>query len=246
MVKIKKLDSMKKYIYKSVILVLSLGVLAACESDPVMFDSSKSFVAFEKKTAEVKEGPSEDIVQIPVTIAAVPGSPSVTVNFEVLTEGATAIEGEDFEIVNETNTLTCDEGFGTEYIEVKPIDNSDFTGDKTFTIELTGNSRNYPLGAVSTVAVTVVDDEHPLATWLGSYSVNAVSYWSPGTYDESWNVTTKPNPDDVSTLLIEGIGNGDKAIVAKFDTEEMTITIDAGSNIGDAYGYGDVFPQIRK
>ncbi len=231
---------MKKYIYKSIMFVLALGVFAACESDPVMFDSSKSFVAFEDKTADVQESPDEAVVQIPVTVGAVPGSPSVTVDFEV-SEDDSAIEGEDFEILNDSRSLTFDEGFGTEYILVKAIDNDEFTGDKNFSIQLTGNSENYPLGSVSSVAVTVVDDEHPLAQWIGTYSVEALSYGNPGPWDEAWgNVQTKPNPDDVNALLISGIGGGPKAIVATFDVEEMTITIQPGANVGDAYGYGDV------
>jgi hypothetical protein len=231
---------MKRYINYSIMLVLTLGVFAACESDPVMFDSSKSFVAFENKTANVQESPEEAVVEIPVTVGAVPGSSEVTVDFEII-DDSTAIEGEDFEIENNSRSLTFDKGFGTEYIIVKAIDNGEFSGNKIFTVNITGNSVNYPAGSVSSLTVTVVDDEHPLAKWIGTYSVEALSYWSPGEYDETWgNVQTKPNPEDVNTLLISGIGGGTKEIVATFDVEEMTISIKPGANVGDAYGYGDV------
>ena len=233
---------MKKYIYKSVMFVLSLGVLAACESDPVMFDSSKSFVAFEKKTAEVKESPEEKITQIPVVLAAVPGSPSVTVDFEVISEGEDAlIEGQDFEVVNESNSLIFDEGLGTEYVKIKAIDNEVFTGDKYFSIELTGNSQGYPLGDVSSVSVKIVDDEHPLKLVLGDYVFSGVDAWG----DEfSVNVTTSAVEGDITQIkfplahLIPGYAPpADLMVYATVDLEAMEISIEAGQSY-DSFGYG--------
>ncbi len=82
--------------------------------------------------------------------------------------------------------------------------------------------------------------EHPLQTWLGSYTVEAISYGSPGEWDEEWEVTISPSAGDLNTLLISGIAGGENAIEAVFDDELMTVTINSGANIGDAYGYGDV------
>jgi hypothetical protein len=83
--------------------------------------------------------------------------------------------------------------------------------------------------------------EHPfLQTWVGSYTVEAISYSNPGAWDEDWNVTIIPSADDLNTLLISGIGGSEKAIEAVFDDELMTVTISSGANIGDAYGYGNM------
>jgi hypothetical protein len=232
---------MKKYIIKSFLIALSLVAFIACESDPVLFDSSKSFVAFQSKTASVKESPSEEIVKIPVVLAAVPGSPSVTVDFEVVTEGATAFEGEDFEIVNESNSLTFSDGLGTEYIEVKVIDNDVFTGDKTFTIQLTGNSQNYQLGAISSVVVTLVDDEHPLKLVLGDYVFSGLDAWGG---EFSVNVTTSAVDGDLTQIqfplahLIPAYGPpADYMVYARVDLEEMKIFIKVGQSY-ESFGYG--------
>ncbi len=230
---------MKTYILKSIMVLLAIGVFNACSWDPITFDSSKSFVAFPSKSVKVAENVAS--IEIPVVVAATKGSPSVTVNFEIVTEGSTAVEGQDFEIGNASKSLTFSEGLGTQNIVINPVDNDLFEGNKSFTIKLVSNSANYALGAIDQMAVTLVDDEHPLATWIGTYNVEAKSYLSPGAWDEFYSgVKTSPDEEDVDYLVIEGYAMGTKSFRAKFDKEAMTITINPKANCGDAYGYGDV------
>lgn len=245
MVEIKKnMNFMKRYIYKTVLFVLALGAFAACDSDPVMFDSSNSFVAFEKKSATVKEDATSEL-QIPVVIAAVPGSQSVTVDFEVDLEAdsanITATEGEDFEITNESQSLTFSDGFGTQYISVSPIDNDVFTGTQRFTLKLTSNSADYPFGDVSETVVAIEDDEHPLKLVLGDYVFSGVDAWGD---DFSTSITTSPVEGDLTQIafplnqLIPGWGAPEDAMVyATVDLEAMEIYIEAGQSY-DSFGYG--------
>ncbi len=82
---------------------------------------------------------------------------------------------------------------------------------------------------------------HPLQTWLGSYAVAAVSYGSPGEWDEAWVLTTAPVAGDLNALAITIMTSDDAVPVpfnATIDASAMTITIAAGSNAGDLYGYG--------
>ena len=150
--------AMKKLINKTALLVLAVLLVSACSSDPELFDKSDSFVAFNSDVAKVSE---KDSLMIPVDVGALKGSPSVTVNFEVVdSTGATiAKEGVDFTLGS--TSITFVDGFGTQYVKVKPVDNDLFTGNKTFKITLTSNSVGYPFGVIQTVNVTIVDDEHP-------------------------------------------------------------------------------------
>lgn len=80
-----------------------------------------------------------------------------------------------------------------------------------------------------------------MGPWVGSYTVDAASYGSPGDWDEVWQVTTELNPDDpLNSILMNGIGGGDAPVAAFIDPDAGTITIPAGQHCGDAYGYGPI------
>lgn len=234
-----------KNTYKLLYLLLMAVIITSCKNEPIMFDNSKTFVAFAYTSASVNENANS--VDIPVMVAAVKGSPAVTVGYEVVTDGISnpAIEGTDFTIVSESS-LTFSEGTGYAFITVHPIDNGILTGFKSFKLILTDNSKNYPNGAENEITVVIKDDEHPLFKWIGTYYVDAVSYKNPGGYDEAWLVTTDPDPKDFNYLIITGIGaEGSKPIRAKIDLEEMLITLAPGQSIGEVYAnlnpdYGNI------
>jgi hypothetical protein len=229
-----------KNTYKLLYIVMMAVIFTSCKNDPIMFDKSKTFVAFTSSSASVME--NENALDIPVMVAAVPGSPAVTVNFEVRTDGIAnpAVEGTDFTIVS-AGSVDFPEGTGMVNITIHPIDNNVFTGNKSFELVLTSNSKNYPTGAENVILVTLKDNEHPLAKWIGTYNVAAVSYSKPGVYDEAWTVTTEPDPNDVTKLLISGVGKeGSGPIKATISLEEMSITLAPGQSIGDVYGYGNI------
>jgi hypothetical protein len=226
--------------YKFLYLVMMVIIFASCKNDPIMFDASKTFVAFISPSASIYENANS--IDIPVMVAGVAGSPSVTVDYEIVTDGIAnpAVEGTDFTIVSK-GALSFTEGTGYAFITVHPIDNSILTGNKSFRIALTTNSKNYPTGAENVVTVVLKDDEHPLAKWIGTYLVNAESYYAPGQYDETWEVTTEADPNDINNLLIYGVGApGSDTIKAKFNLEDMSITLNPGQSIGDVYNVGNI------
>jgi hypothetical protein len=234
-----------KNTFKLLYLLLMAVIFTSCKNEPIMFDKSKTFVAFAYTSASVNENANS--IDIPVMVAAVDGSPAVTVDYKVVTDGISnpAIEGTDFTIVSESS-LNFSEGTGYAFITVHPIDNNILTGFKSFKLVLTSNSRDYPNGAENEITVVIKDDEHPLFKWIGTYYVDAVSYSKPGDYDEAWLVTTEPDPKDYSYLIITGIGaEGSGPIKAKIDLEEMLITLAPGQSIGEVYSnlnpdYGNI------
>jgi hypothetical protein len=84
------------------------------------------------------------------------------------------------------------------------------------------------------------DISHPLQTWLGDYTVAAISYADPGNWDEAWTVTIASYAADLSMLAITidaGSGGG-TPFLASFDDVAMTVSIPAGSVAGNLYTYG--------
>lgn len=228
---------MKQIISKSLIILAAVLLVTSCEWEPIKFDSSKTFVAFEAQSSAFAEE-VEGQVGVVVMVTALLDAPAVTANFEFDTTGLgdkAAVEGEDFTLMNDSKTLEFPDGWGYDTIWIDPGDNDIFTGDRLFNIVLTSNSLDYDFGAFVSHTVTLKDNEHPLGAWIGTYEVDAQSYGDPENWDEVWTVTTEPVEGDVEKLSITGIGTaGTSAIFATIDKENMTITIDPGQD-SDAY-----------
>jgi len=209
--------------------ILLVGLLVfSCKNEPIMFDSSKSFVAFVNSSATITE--NEDVLQIPLMVAALKGSPAVSVTFEVITEGIAnpAVEGTDFTLTP-GGSADFPDGSGVVNLAVHPIDNDQFTGNKSFMVRITSNTKGYASGAQDMVTVVLKDNEHPLAKWIGTYDAAAVSYSAPGDYDEAWVVTTEADPEDVTVLWISGVSaEGSGPVKAVINSDEMTITLSRG------------------
>ena len=79
-----------------------------------------------------------------------------------------------------------------------------------------------------------------LADLVGSYSVAAVSGFSPGAYDEVWAATVElvPGNDTALSITIDAGAGGGLAFLAGFNVDSMSITIPGGTDAGDLYGYG--------
>jgi len=178
------------------------------------------------------------MVGIPVMVVATLDDPAITVDFMFDAEISVAADGIDFTIENDPMTLSFPNGWGYDTIWVTPVDNDEFGGNLTFVVRLTANSLNYNFGAQDSIICTIVDNEHPLSAWIGTYTVAALSYGSPGAWDEEWTVQTYPDADDVTILWFSGIAGGDIDIPGVLDTEAGTISFTAGLDVGDAYGYG--------
>lgn len=228
---------MKRIILKNIAIILAVFMVSSCEWDAPMFDSADSFIAYASSTSSVAE--TGGMIGIPVLVTANLSAPAVSITFE-FDAASTAVEGEHFALVNPSKTLDVSDGWGYDTIWIQPIDNDVFTGNLVAMINLVSNTGGYPFGVVSTHNLTIIDNEHPLGDWIGSYEVAAVDYWS---YfgPETWNVSTGPDPDDVNNLIITGIGSGFSeftSITGVIDLEAMTITLSSGSEIGTHNDYG--------
>ncbi|MFZ5938940.1 MAG: Calx-beta domain-containing protein [Bacteroidota bacterium] len=233
---------MKKISNKILTLLAVMMLVTACDWEPIKFDSSKSFVAFTAAKTNMAE--MSVVSAIVVKVSALPGSPALTVNFDFDTTGLSnpAVEGVDYTLLNDSKTLSFPNGWGFDTIWIESIDNDLFTGDKSFTVTLTSNTADYQFGSLQEHTVVLSDNEHPLGKWIGTYDVDAKSYGSPGDWDEAWVIVTYPDPADVNNLYLSGFGgpaySEHTPVLAAVDMENMTITIQGGSEIGTHGAYG--------
>ncbi|MBN2349622.1 MAG: hypothetical protein JXJ22_12320 [Bacteroidales bacterium] len=230
---------MKKIFLKYSILLVALMVISSCENDPIMFNNSMNIVGFSSTALSVGEGGEGTVI---LYLGARAGSPGTTITIEVSTDGLSnaATEGADFSVSTKEIPLNP----GTETVTVTSVDNDVFTGNKAFYLVITSNTAGYDTSAQDRILITIVDDEHPLKAWIGTYDVEADSYGDviqgepDGAWDESWTVTTYADPDDVTILWFSGIAGGDKDVPGTFDSEAGTITFSPGLDLGDPYNNG--------
>jgi len=227
---------MKRSIIKYFAILSAVLLVSSCEWNPPTFDSADSFIAFTAASSAVPE--PGGMIAIPVLVTSVAGQSAVSVTFD-FDEASVAIEGEDFTLVNSSNTLEFSNGAGYDTIWIQPIDNDIFTGNIPLIINLTSNTQSYAFGVTNSHTLIIIDDEHPLGNWIGTYSVDAAEIDAyPGS--EVWTVTTEPDPGDVNNLLVTGIGGfvDQTPITGVVDLDAKTITFSAGSEVGTHADYG--------
>ncbi len=150
-----------KNIIKLLFILSLLISFTACEKDkPDLKYNGENFIFFNDAAGSVQESDGL-IYNVIVKLAAPAQSSSVTVDFAVETN---AIEGEDYELLNESNTLTFEAGSFEDTIKIRSIDNLVEDGSKLITINLqNGGAFNLgypgPDGNNSIFAFTIIDDD---------------------------------------------------------------------------------------
>ena len=183
-------------------LALSAMVLSSCrDNDYPTFDDADAFVAMQSATYVV--GETGDSIAIPVMLTSLSGLQK-TVEFTLTPDSvAGAVEGTHYTLVNESKSLTFTKDQPTQYIKFKIIDNNTYDGNVKFTVSL-AKTEGLNLGANSNCVVTIRDDEHPLAAFLGTYSASADSYFaSRGHFD--WEITISTDESDDNKVWIANI-----------------------------------------
>ena len=214
-------------------LAVTLIMVTSCDDNyPIIYDDSNIVVGLSASSLSVKENATGSFN---VYLGGVTGTEATDIVLEVSVEGIDkpAIEGTDFTL----SSKNVNTPVGVKAVTVTPIDNSTFNGDKQFVVKIASNSKNYPVTPQDSIKITLVDDEHPLKAWIGTYTVAAVSYGDPGAWDEEWTVTTAPVASDVTKLTMTGIAGSSEAVVATLNTTTMTVTIVSPSSINGGEGY---------
>lgn len=217
-------------------LVAGTLLLASCaDNEHPKFNDADAFAAFTKSAMSVNENVQSGELKIPVLFTSLAGL-NKSVDFEIV--DGTAAQGVNFEVTNASNTLSFTKEAPEQYITIKVNDNDTFGGDISFSINLK-ESGDINLGASKTCTVTIVDDEHPLAFILGTFTGNGESYFNGAT---QWTLTLEKDADDVSKVWIGNmVPEGTSLKVYGVVNDEKTeIRIPVGQEIAQSSAYSSI------
>lgn len=238
---------MKKILYYFGVVALGLAV-ASCSDDfnvAPTFDDNNAFVEIGKTSISVAE--NGGIISIPVTIASLNG---IEENVSYAAVDGTAKEGKDFELVDGTATLKFTAEQRTQNIQVRIIERpGEYTGDLKFTVELK-SAGSVDLGVNTVCSIQINDNDHPLASILGTYAASSLNY---GGAAQSWTLHIEKDPDDVTVVHIDAIAPGcidyaswgDWSYTGSVSEDLSTITLGAGQTCEAWYQTdADVFKMV--
>lgn len=218
-------------------LAAGIAMFASCDVNktPVWSDDN-AFAAFDKVAVSVKEDAVS--VKIPVTIASI-DPVEVAVTYAAV-DTLSAKNGVNFKLKDESGVLAFDGEQRTAYIEIEIInDAGHFTGDLKFSVDLTG-AGDLNLGSNKTCVVTITDNDHPLASILGTY--NCVDE----TRGTTWEMEVRKDPNDTKTVWFyniccfsSGWAGDDIMYYGTVDIEAGTITIPLGQDSEYVYKNGN-------
>lgn len=235
---------------KSYLISLVLIALTGISCNRLADFTEIPFVYFPSPSISVYE--DAGIVEIPVKAVA---DMAFTLTFEtqdgVKIDATTGVEvpngqkGVDYDIVdNEAAVIRFDAGETSKSIKVQITDfTGTLTGNKDFTIKMTGSGNEVSKGGYSTCKVTIIDNDHPLKSIFGEYAATDSS-------GAAWTLTLAADPDNWYTTFIDGIvptfagsyvGKGLRHYVPATVSEDLsTITVNFGYKLADQYNDHDI------
>lgn len=218
-----------KFIYTS---ILGTMLFYSCNNDLPVFDDKDAFVAFTETSMSVDENVETGELKIPVLLTSLSGMDR-TIQYEVV-EGK-AKPGVHYEVVDESQTLHFTKDEPTQYIVIRIIDNNEFGGDVDFTVNLKP-STEINLGDSQTCSVKIVDNEHPLADILGTYSASGDSYFFG---PKSWEVKLEKDDEDVTKVWISNMvpGGSNLKVYGTVNTEKTEMKIPVCQEIAESSAY---------
>lgn len=195
-------------ILKYILIAISCcGTLISCEKDKMPYLKLKDAnVYFDLNTSRFDPSVVETAskFKVPLILAGVPGTYPVSVTVETDTTGIEnpAIEGVDYTI--REKTVTFEEGYGTQYIEVNPINNEERQPNRSFKLLITSTSKKLVRNPANEITITIVDGGHPLLYMKGAYKATGIDRYYTGA-SVSFNVSITPDPDDDNAVYVENI-----------------------------------------
>ncbi len=174
--------------------------------------------------------------QVMVTVQGVDGTASLGKNYSIsdLTSGV----------------LTFEPGDSVKYVTVSIIDKPGvFTGTLAFSLKLSGATENVEISNGSTYAVTIKDNDHPLAEIIGTYTATATALTAKtgSTEAVTWTCTFRPYDGDVTRLWCDKIipmfaelpSYGDGSIYCKVSSDKKRLSFPSGQTTSFNVGYGN-------
>ena len=226
---------MKKFNYILGVFAACSMFMASCSNELPEFDDADAFVAFTSKTLSVDETGSS--IDVPVLLTSLAGLQG-TATIEVVDSLSTAVAGENY-VIEGSMSLNFTKEEPTQNLTIKVIDNGEFTGDLTLTLNIVSMD-GANLGANTTCTVTIVDDEHPLGFLFGSYSAVAESNFGGVTVDGT--VYMVKDNSDVNVVWIGNMvpGATTEYVYGIVNDDKTEIKIPVGQTINTQSNYPTV------
>jgi len=228
---------MKKIAFYLSILV-SIAFFGACDqlNEYPEFNDADAFVAFSSERMSVKE--DADSLMVPVRLTSL-GVKSSTVTFEII--DSTAVRGIDFELRGGATVLPFDGSKAVLNIGFDILPHiGTFTGDRLFGIVIK-SATGVKIGSNDTTYIAINDIDHPLAAFLGKYTVNGPNYF--GSRPSVWDVTIEKDPDgDVTKVWISNfvVSGTSEKIYGVVNQEKTKIEIPVGQTIAKSTTYNSI------
>lgn len=222
--------------------ILTVVLLGCSENNNVLWNNDNAFLFIDQQYYEVDEG-STSTTTIRIPIASSPITKDVLISFETDTTGHGengAVEGKDYKIifpVNKQVKLTAGNAYA--FISVAPIDNNEMELDnRYFNIRLTANDQEFPMGidGTDTTVVAIVDDEHPLKEWFGSYLLTYKSFVNDEMSEASNGIKRVSGSITDVDVRLGNFFDGDTYVRGEMDTLMKTISIAYGQTTYNSDG----------
>lgn len=200
-----------KYI-KLFMLLAVVSLFAACSSDED-YNTNEVTVGFANATETIRE--TAKVVNIPIEVKGLRnGNVTLTVKAEGVGD-VPAVEDVNYMITGKTLHLNADDQeTGTLNVEILPIDDDEFTGDRTFKLTIESANGATIAGNTSTT-VTIKDNEAAFyerfaGTWTLTGTLSDGETEEPFSKDITLSATTddsKPEYDNILTATVNGLFN---------------------------------------
>ncbi len=217
---------MKSLINIGFLIGFVLAFTACGEEENHLFDDKNAYFAFTNTRESVLEDESQALM-VPVHLARTQYAGKVSFSIDVEGFDNPAIEGVDYQLVNESNELSYTDGL-TQHIMIQPIDNEEKDGARKFRINLESNGSTFNIGmtggAGSTIEVTIGDNDVTLDDLPGVFFLYEETL-EPASY--TYEVKILPHEDE-NTLILNNLWALEKDLILKFDPEIEEVRIPAG------------------
>lgn len=161
-----------------------------------------SYVTMYSTEYSVKENAGE--LRIPVLLQNPTGA-DAQVAVKVIDD--TAEEGVDYELVTPASGLLFFSGETTEaeiVISITSFEGEFTPPDKEFSVSIESLTPGVELGKLSSSLVTIIDLDHPLAPYLGTWSGTLIGVFEGTEYETSFTVKSVRGDDTYTKLRVTG------------------------------------------
>ena len=233
--------------YNIYLLAISIGILSfSCNvNEPILIPGDIAYVAFSKSELAVRENKQSLSVELYLTALSTDYA-EFTLKSSIEGISSPAIEGVDFNLPPQSKVV-FENGMGYQTISLEIIDNNVKDGLKQFWLEIESGTPGYDIGidGRNKVLISIQDDEHPLKFILGTYEIEAASYFGSQYNVLHDRLLIEPDADTTKVLInnvIEGVSPElSRPLVGKVDVVNMQIMVNSGQQWSNPKSNGYYF-----